>query len=131
MLLPVLQRARNGALLAVCMNNQKEIGLAVALYAEENDTPFCPRMYDSDYENLGRNGTDAYFSSGGRRIETCTTDFDPTVITKSPAVEEPEDLTKCPACGRKLDGYAGGMGRRPSKAMACAANIGKMAVHRI
>ena len=40
MLLPVLGRARKTAEVAVCQNNQKQLGLANALYADENEEFF-------------------------------------------------------------------------------------------
>src|SRR5690242_18918473 len=42
MLLPALSRAKLRATLAACFNNQKQIGLAVTMYADDNNDKIVP-----------------------------------------------------------------------------------------
>jgi len=51
MLLPALSKAREKARQAVCMNNLKQIGLAMAMYTQDWDEYFVPRFYS---HNPGR-----------------------------------------------------------------------------
>jgi len=49
MLLPALQQAREKARAASCMNNLKQFGLAITLYAQENDE-WLPSAYTLGYD---------------------------------------------------------------------------------
>ena len=44
MLLPSLARAKEAAKRIACVNNMKQLGLAMTMYADENDGQFTPRM---------------------------------------------------------------------------------------
>ncbi|MBI4027953.1 MAG: DUF1559 domain-containing protein [Verrucomicrobia bacterium] len=46
LLTPALTKARDKARAITCMNNLKQIGLAVAMYANENNDAYVPMMYE-------------------------------------------------------------------------------------
>jgi len=48
MLLPALSQAREKARQSVCMNNLKQLGLAIQMYVQDNDG-WLPNMYDGTY----------------------------------------------------------------------------------
>jgi prepilin-type N-terminal cleavage/methylation domain-containing protein/prepilin-type processing-associated H-X9-DG protein len=53
MLLPALAKARGKARQSACTNNMKQIGLALAMYADENVETICPLYYYRLPPNLG------------------------------------------------------------------------------
>jgi prepilin-type N-terminal cleavage/methylation domain-containing protein/prepilin-type processing-associated H-X9-DG protein len=54
MLLPALNKAREVAKEASCKNNYKQIGIGLALYADDNDGFICPKK---NYSTTGYTGT--------------------------------------------------------------------------
>ncbi|MCM8818539.1 MAG: DUF1559 domain-containing protein [Candidatus Omnitrophica bacterium] len=53
MLLPALSKARERARQAVCLNNLKQIGLAMLMYTQDNDDYFPHYKYANVYNNQG------------------------------------------------------------------------------
>lgn len=49
MILPALSKARERARQSVCMNNMKQIGLALAQYLQDYDEYFPPAEYEADW----------------------------------------------------------------------------------
>ena len=52
MLLPALGRAKEAAYRIKCVNNMKEVGLALKLYADDNDALYTPRLGTNRWPNL-------------------------------------------------------------------------------
>jgi len=65
MLLPALARAKQKATQVKCMNNQKQIGLAYLMYADENNESF-PQQQDW-HASGGTNGTYSVFVAATNR----------------------------------------------------------------
>ena len=76
MLLPALSKAREKARQAVCMNNLKQMGIAMFMYTQDYDE-YCPRYYDANgktwrgvmikagvIKGTGSTGTGARFLKG-------------------------------------------------------------------
>jgi len=57
MLLPALSQAREKARQAVCMNNLKQIGLAMAMYTQDWDEYFVPWEQGKDFNNWYRDNS--------------------------------------------------------------------------
>ena len=71
-LLPALSRARQKARSVQCMSNLKQLFLANAMYASENDGRYCPAAYDIE---VGFGGTMRWH--GERKQPNANSDFDP------------------------------------------------------
>jgi len=60
MLIPVIQKARDKGLAVKCVSNVKQIGTALALYADDNDSYMCPASMQGNnttaWDDLLRNG---------------------------------------------------------------------------
>ncbi|MCM8807470.1 MAG: DUF1559 domain-containing protein [Candidatus Omnitrophica bacterium] len=68
-LLPALSQARERARQAVCLNNLKQIGLAMLMYTQDNDDYFPHYLYSNVYSNWGGWVSNLIFNgylSGGR-----------------------------------------------------------------
>ncbi|MCM8532900.1 MAG: type II secretion system GspH family protein, partial [Lentisphaeraceae bacterium] len=46
MILPSLSRARAMALASLCISNEKQVGIAITMYQDENDERFPPRNHN-------------------------------------------------------------------------------------
>ncbi len=69
MLLPALANARAATTRAVCASNQKQCGIALELYIDDNNEYYPPTLLNSKYEYIGKNGSSNYYSSGYLNIK--------------------------------------------------------------
>ncbi|MGI5818944.1 MAG: type II secretion system protein [Armatimonadota bacterium] len=78
-LFPVFARAREKARQTTCLNNVKQIGLAVLMYAQDNDEKL-PMRYDSSSPRIGiMQATQPYIMNSG--VHDCPSASHTSVIT--------------------------------------------------
>ena len=68
MLLPSLTKARAAAKRAICASNLKQSGIAVEMYLSDNKSYFPPRVSGSNFEYIGKNGSQSYYAEEYRNI---------------------------------------------------------------
>jgi prepilin-type N-terminal cleavage/methylation domain-containing protein/prepilin-type processing-associated H-X9-DG protein len=74
-LLPALSKAKERARRVICANNQKQIGLSLLIYAEENNGFLAPNYYAQWLWDVSYATTDLVLSTGGdRRTFYCPLD---------------------------------------------------------
>ncbi len=70
MLLPALSSAKQRAMLAACLNNQRQISLAFNMYANDNDDRVVPNAAGGGFWNPVVNGVTAPWNANGVSAET-------------------------------------------------------------
>src|SRR4051794_2159337 len=84
MLLPALSRAKESARRIACVNNERQLGLALRMYGDENNGYFPPRSY------FGRWPTSLLSSYVNTNVLICPSDPHPQSLTNDP-VHYPAD----------------------------------------
>lgn len=106
LLMPGLQKAREMAQKAVCLNNEKQIGLAVLGYTVGNDDFFPPWMVTGVAPSYLANGKVDYIDliSGQLGWEMSETDKDRQLFTKASIGQHKNlaDLFVCPVDSRRF-----------------------------
>ena len=69
LLLPSLTKARMAAKRALCASNLKQGGIAVELYLNDNEAYYPPRVSGSNFEYIGKNGSQTYYAEEYRNIQ--------------------------------------------------------------
>jgi len=68
MLIPAIQKARDKGLAVKCVSNVKQIGMAFALYADDNDMYLCPAKWSFTWHDSLRNGN---YLGGNAEVILC------------------------------------------------------------
>ncbi|MBA4146553.1 MAG: type II secretion system protein [Verrucomicrobia bacterium] len=90
MLLPALGKAKETARRISCLNNEKQLGLSLVMYADENDGRLTPRGASPRWPNL--------LKSGFRDVKVlrCPTDIDPKTLGTDQGLPEHVDADIAP-----------------------------------
>ena len=98
MLLPSLAKARESAKRTVCINNLKQVGIALQMYIDDSDSYFPPKGSGShQFYWFGKKGT-LWTTNPSKRY------LNPYVVTENPIPDEIEiQLAECPSDNRHYD----------------------------
>jgi len=100
MLLPALAKAKSKAVAAKCLNNNKQIGLAMIMYASDNND-FLPPLATRTFPTAAGEFWYFQYLANGNYIPSATTSNN---IWRCPAVQD-ADLMSGLFYGIKLEGY--------------------------
>jgi len=99
MLLPALSKAREKARQAACMNNLRQLGLAIMMYAQDYDGQLPPPAVSDCYPWCWKSNVVVGGEGGEKFIGSCLADALHPVYFKN------WKLTWCPSGKRQLDKY--------------------------